>query len=204
MNIRNSSESNPDHVFLAKQAFEAARLAEAMGIADPALVRTDTQSIRRLTAAVRRAGIAMSAADFISNVETPSAGELAELLQSVIAALEASPAPAYEWKGLGRFFPPEDLAELLGVSVSSLKRYQTGERSTPDAIAARLHHLALVVADLAGSYNDIGIRRWFRRKRSLLNGLTPAALLQRDWDPDDEGPQRVRELARSVMNFTPA
>ena len=76
-----------------------------------------------------------------------------------------------------------------------------GDRATPDAVAARLHHLALVVGDLAGSYNDIGIRRWFRRKRSQLDGQPPAALLARDWDPDDEGPRRVRELARSLVDL---
>ena len=59
--------------------------------------------------------------------------------------------------------------------------------------------LALVVGDLAGSYNDIGVRRWFHRKRTLLDGRAPAALLKGNWDPDDEGPMRVRELARELI-----
>ena len=88
------------------------------------------------------------------------------------------------------------------MSVSSLKRYQAGDRDTPDAIAARLHCLALLVSDLAGSYNDIGIRRWFQRKRTQLDGRAPAAFLTGDWDPDDEGPARVRQLARELVSFS--
>jgi hypothetical protein len=99
-------------------------------------------------------------------------------------------------------FPIEDLAALLGISLSSLKRYQQGDRDTPDDVAARLHFLALVVGDLAGSYNDIGIRRWFQRKRTQLDGRAPAAILDGNWDPDDPGPQRVRELARSLVTLT--
>jgi hypothetical protein len=91
---------------------------------------------------------------------------------------------------------------LLTVSVSSLKRYQSGERDTPDDVAARLHFLALVVGDLAGSYNEIGVRRWFHRKRTLLDGRTPASFLKRDWDPDDDGPSRVRQLARALVTMS--
>jgi hypothetical protein len=120
----------------------------------------------------------------------------------IIAALDASPAPEYEWKAVAAMFPPDDLAQLLDLSVSSLKRYQSGERATPDVVAARLHFLALVVGDLAGSYNDTGIRRWFERKRTQLDGRSPAACLKHGWDPDDEGPGRVRELARSLVTLS--
>ena len=119
----------------------------------------------------------------------------------MIAALEASPVPQYEWNGVARVFGADDLAPLLKVSVSSLKRYQSGERDTPDPIAARLHWLALTVGDLAGSYNDIGIRRWFHRKRERLGGRAPLALLRGDWDPDDEGPAQVRQLARELVSL---
>ena len=70
---------------------------------------------------------------------------------------------------------------------------------TPDDVAARLHFLALVISDLAGAYNEIGVRRWFHRERSLLDGKTPGTLLSGDWNPEDEGPQRVRDLARSLV-----
>lgn len=55
---------------------------------------------------------------------------------------------------------------------------------------------------LAGSYNETGIRRWFQRKRTMLDGRTPAALLKREWDPDDEGPRRVRQLARNLVTLS--
>ena len=59
--------------------------------------------------------------------------------------------------------------------------------------------MALIVGDLAGAYNEVGVRRWFERKRTTLNGRAPAALLAGDWNPDDSSPQKVRELARSLV-----
>ena len=199
---RSTSVIDPPDVDVVRLMFEAVRRAEAMGIVDAGTLRADAPAIRQLATKVRRAGIAASAADILNNVEAPSSDDIAQILEVIIAALDASPAPAYEWKGLTRVFQPEDLAELLQVSLSSLKRYQSGERETPDAIAARLHFLALVVGDLAGSYNDMGIRRWFQRKRTQLDGRAPAALLTHNWDPDDEGPVRVRALARNLVTLS--
>jgi len=193
---------DPPALDVARLTFEAARRAEAMGIVEPGFPRADASAIRQLANKVRRAGIGTSAADILNNVDAPSSHDLAELLEMIIAALDASPAPQYEWKGLTRVFPPEDLAELLHVSLSSLKRYQSGERDTPDDVAARLHFLALVVGDLAGSYNDTGIRRWFQRKRTRLDGRSPVSLLKQEWDPDDEGPMRVRALARDLVTLS--
>jgi hypothetical protein len=191
--------------------FEASRRAEAMGLIEPAAVTTaDAPALRHLASRVRRAGIGAAAADRLTevvgedlnNVEAPKAGDVADLLEMLIAALEASPVPKSEWAGLGRVFGADDLAALVNVSVSSLKRYQSGDRDTPDDVAARLHFLALVVSDLAGSYNDIGIRRWFHRKRTLLDGRAPVALLKANWDPDDDGPARVRTLARELVSLS--
>ena len=108
--------------------------------------------------------------------------------------------PSTEWKGLERALGADLLAKLLGVSGSSLHRYATGERPTPDAVAARLHYLALVVGNLAGSYNDIGVRRWFGRPRTQLGGQPPAALLQGAWHTQDEGPTLVQELAATLVD----
>jgi len=182
--------------------FEAARRAEAMGIIDPSQVTSDAAGVRQLANRIRRAGVAASAADLLNNVEVPSGDELVAILHTIIAALDASPVPEYEWGGLARVFAPEDLAALLDISVSSLRRYQSQERETPDDVAARLHFLALVVGDLAGSYNETGIRRWFQRKRTLLDGRAPAALLKRNWDPDDAEPGRIRELARNLVELS--
>ena len=200
--VQIGSDKAPARRDVARLTFEAGRRAEAMGLVDTAPQQADAGTIRQLANHVRRAGIAASAADAINNVEKPSPRELADLLETMIAALEASPVPKYEWGGVARVFGADDLAPLLNVSVSSLKRYQSGERTTPDDVAARLHFLALVVGDLAGSYNDVGIRRWFHRKRSLLDGRTPASLLKNEWDPDAAGPVRVRQLARELVSLS--
>lgn len=121
------------------------------------------------------------------------------LMEEILEAMEASPVPDSEWPAVERVLGPEQLAQLLGVSLSSLRRYAAGTRPTPDAVAVRLHFLALVVGDVAGSYNDVGIRWWFERKRSHLNGDAPSDLLVGDWDPEDSGPARVRALAATLV-----
>lgn len=200
--VQSVSVQIPRQSDVARLTLEASRRAEAMGLLEPGLVRADAGGIRQLANRVRRAGIAASAADLLNNIEVPSAGELATLLGTMIAALENSPAPEFEWHGVERVFSAEELAPLLHVSLSSLKRYQSGERDTPDRVAARLHWLALTLGDLAGSYNDIGIRRWFHRKRERLDGRTPAALLRGEWDADDDGPKQVRQLARELVSLS--
>lgn len=117
----------------------------------------------------------------------------------LLDALEESPLPGTEWVGLERVLGADLLAALTGISSSSLRRYAAGTRETPDDVAARLHFLALVVGDLAGSYNDFGVRRWFSRRRSQLGGQAPADLLQDAWDPQDEEPEKVRALAAALL-----
>lgn len=108
-----------------------------------------------------------------------------------------------EWPALPRCLGFSLLSHLLGVSHSSVRRYVTGTRTTPDRVAARLHFLALVVGDLAGAYDEIGIRRWFDRPRTHLRGKCPAQVLEGDWSPEDEAAARVRELA-GTLGFSPA
>ena len=180
-------------------AIEVWRRAEGMGLVDANASQLDAADITKLLKRVRDAGIARGPALHFDNVEPPSVAEAESLLKLVIAALDSSPAPKFEWPAVSRVIDAEQLAPLLNVSVSSLKRYASGERDTPDDVAARLHHVALIVGDLAGAYNEVGVRRWFERKRTALNGRAPAALLSGDWNPDDTSPQKVRELARSLV-----
>ena len=93
---------------------------------------------------------------------------------------------------------PALLASLVGISVSDVRRHMAAEISTPDMVAARLRFIGLIVADLAGAYNDFGIRRWFERPRSQLGGSTPTGLFVGNWRPSDAGPRQVRELAGSL------
>ena len=173
-----------------------------MGLVEPDARHIDSAAIVRLVDRVREVGIARGPALRFDNVEVPSIEEAESLLRLVISALEASPVAKHEWPAVSRVLDQDHLAALLGISVSSLKRYLSGERDTPDEVAARLHHLALIVGDLAGAYNDVGIRRWFGRKRSALGGRTPASMLKGEWNPDDPGPQQVRELAHSLVTLS--
>ena len=128
---------------------------------------------------------------------------LAALLEKINEALDQSPAPAHEWRILQDVLGLDLLACLLNISQSSARRYLSGSRPTPDTVAGRLHFLAFVVGDLAGAYNDIGVRRWFERQRKRLDGSTPAQALGERWSSDDDGPRQVEELARALRSSPP-
>lgn len=130
---------------------------------------------------------------------TASAREQIAELDGLLRAVEESPVPATEWGAMREIFGDEELTRLLGISASSVKRYAAGERATPGDVADRLHWLAMVVADLVGSYNEFGIRRWFHRPRGQLEGKTPFEALGREWNSDSASACRVRDLARSLV-----
>jgi uncharacterized protein (DUF2384 family) len=188
--------NNPE---IASLAVRILSVAETMG-----LLR-GREPIRRLDRGVLE-GVARSAAtsagigrDVLAELRgADRADRMEPAVRRLYEALERSPAPATEWRSIAAVLGPDLLARLLGVSASSLRRYLAASRRTPDAIAERLHFLALVVADLAGSYNDLGVRRWFERPRALLDGKSPAQLLRGEWRVDDSGPARVRELAAAL------
>lgn len=120
------------------------------------------------------------------------------LLERLLADAEASPRPAGEWQPVLSTLGEDLVARLVGASPSSIRRYGSGSRDTPQAIAERLHFIALVLAELAGSYNDYGMRRWFTRPRSALDGRSPADLMGKDFDPDGPDGERIRQLAESL------
>lgn len=191
---------------IAGPTFGVLKRADAMGLFTKTIPKLDFPAFREVVQSLRKAGIgrqAEPAVDFFT-AGTPSkrfnSGEILRFMKVLTEALEESPAPAYEWRRIATLFQPEpeDLAKLLGISLSSLRRYRSKDRETPDDVAGRLHFLALLTGDLAGAYNDIGVRNWFRRKRALLDGKAPKDLLQGDWRPGDPGPERVRALARSL------
>lgn len=112
--------------------------------------------------------------------------------------IEMSPQPDREWKPVLDVLGGDLLAQLIGASESSIRRYSSGVRPTPQDAAERLHFVAMVLADLAGSYNDYGIRRWFTRPRAALDSLKPADLLG-DFDPDGRDAARVKDLAARLI-----
>jgi len=122
-----------------------------------------------------------------------------QLLASIYERLEECPSPATEWQAVREVLADDELlASLLGIGVVSVRRYAKGDRRCSDAVAARLHWLALVIEQLEGSYNAYGIRRWFQRPRAALDGQTPMDRLQGSWDPDDGAVQPILALARSA------
>jgi hypothetical protein len=123
---------------------------------------------------------------------------LAAAVDQINDQIEMSPQPAGEWAPVTRTLGEELLASLIGVSTSSVRRYAAGARATPQDVAERLHYLALLLADLAGSYNDFGMRRWFTRPRSQLGGRAPAELLG-DFDPDGPDPAAAARLASTLV-----
>jgi hypothetical protein len=188
---------------IARLVYEAARRADAMGIlgAEP-VQRFDVPTARRVAERARAAGVGRVPVAELANVDVPNPAEVQAVLRLLITALEQSPVPQLEWRSVSRVLEPEQLASLLAISLSSLRRYQNGERGTPDDVAARLHFIALVIGDLAGAYNEIGIRRWFQRKRTQLGGRSPASLFGEGWDPDDGGPRKVRSLAAALVSLS--
>ena len=107
--------------------------------------------------------------------------------------------PDSEWAPLTQALGEELLAQLVGISSSSLRRYAAHARATPDDVAGRLHFLALLVADLAGGYNDYGVRRWFTRSRAALGGQAPRDLLGPGFDPEGADAARLRDLAAGLL-----
>jgi hypothetical protein len=124
--------------------------------------------------------------------------DLSPALELLEDDVEHSPLPRHEWGSMLRVLGPDLLGRLVGVSPSSIRRYTAGSRRTPDPVAARLHWLALVVADLAGSYTDVGVRRWFERPRTPLAGRSPAEVLGPAWNPDEPEVEAVRALAEAL------
>jgi hypothetical protein len=107
--------------------------------------------------------------------------------------------PEMEWLRLQDALGDEMLAELVGVSPASERRYSRGERVTPDGVADRLHFLALLVADLSGSYNEYGVRRWFDRPRQALAGRAPRSLLGAGFEPGSADSSALRRLVAGLV-----
>ena len=185
---------------VAYTAIRALTRADAMGLLSQPFTRLDDSAIRELWVVMAEAGIGQAFREELNwTAHDPS--RFSSVLEKTIEALEQSPVPDREWHAIRDVLDLNLLTRLLNVSQPSARRYWSGVRRTPDAVAARLHFLALLVGDLAGTYNDIGVRRWFERPRTHLDGDTPIQALGANWSPEDNGPQRVRSLARALVTF---
>ena len=168
--------------------------ASAMG-----LVSSEPESLDQVLDALEEHSIGnVSVARIRSAIERRNLLAVVDEVDTIVALLDDSPVPQLEWHSAGRLLGHELVERMTAVSSSARRRYETGERATPDGTSARLHFIAMVNADLLGSYNEFGVRRWYVRPRSALRGRSPADVLDGDWTPSDEEPSRVRQLAAAL------
>lgn len=202
-----SIEEPIDNPVVLRALMPVINRAWAMGVALPGEGRPFTLSLRTLKVLLenaRRCGIGRDIGTYIKaapELMQRNPEEAARLFSELSRAIEESPAPAAEWTPMRELFGDAELEILLGTSRQSIARYAKGKRPTPDAIADRLHYLTMVVSDLAGAYNEFGIRRWFHRPRSALDGRSPLQTLGRSWSSDGEPAKKVRALAAALSDI---
>ena len=198
--IRISTVGAPlDRPTLIDPAIRLLRRALALGLLgdNERVDRLDLELVRRIAREASAAGIGQDAAVALLHGDS-GANRLAALIERLDDSLTESPLPDREVPELLRVFDREHLALLTGTSGVSLGRYLAGSRKWPDELATRIHWLALVLSDLAGAYNDFGVRRWFERERTQLDGRSPRQVLGTEWDPASPDVERVRRLAASL------
>lgn len=212
-NVRNTSAPAAlRNIELQKALVQLFVRSAAMGVVpQQALDAAAPQAVAALLKALVKSGLLRSAAVNLApllrqapaELDAGTAGRMTVEVEKLNDALDESPSPATEWGALRETLGETLLAALTGISDTSLRRYAGGQRATPQKVAERLHWLALVVGDLAGSYNAFGIRRWFDRPRQQLAGRSPRAALGADWSVDDAQAARVRSLAQALVGANP-
>jgi len=185
---------------LLGKAFGLVLRASAVGLLTgrERIDRLDLELLRDIARSAAAAGIGKDAA--LGMLESDlSPTRLATLIERLDEALIGSPLPDRELRQLRQTFELDQLGQLLGTSEVSLRRYLAGSRDVPDVVAARAHWLALVVADLGGAYNQIGVRRWFERPRAQLDGRSPREALGANWTPDGVPATSIQVLAAALV-----
>jgi uncharacterized protein (DUF2384 family) len=160
------------------------------------VVHLDRPLLEGVRTCFRTAGIATMPAVGLPDTDDQ---ELEHALDETLAAVDASPHPAGEWAPARDLLDDALLARILGISESSLRRYASGARETPDQIAWRLHVVARMLASLLGSYNAYGVRRWFERPRAMLEGRTPAQVIMSAEHEEDPALGVVFELSDALV-----
>jgi hypothetical protein len=163
----------------------------------PVPARLDLLMVRRIATTAAQVGIGRDAAITLC-ADPLQMSRVPALVGQLTDSLRASPLPRQELGRLTETLDLDAIGRIVGTSPVSLRRYLSGSRETPDDIAARIHWLALTVSDLLGAYNEIGVRRWFDRPRTALEGRSPAQILTAGWDPDDQGARAVQGLASAL------
>ena len=187
----------PDPQSVPHLMLQVVSVAELVGLVDPLAERSRAiDTFAAPTQRLQQPGVGRHAPVAMAHGSPYDMGFVAA---QMLEAIDGSPMPALEWPALLPTLGEELLADLVAVSLTSVRRYASGARRTPDDVADRLHTVALVVASLQGSYNDLGVRRWFHRPRTALSGKAPADVLAGDWSSDDPEVVAVRSLADSLL-----
>jgi hypothetical protein len=88
------------------------------------------------------------------------------------------------------------LGGLVGVPPAAIVKFSKG--SIKPEMVGRVKHIGQEVWCLLGTYDNEGIRRWFRRQRPQLKGKSPAECLQDGWQGDSADAMRVLALAEQL------
>lgn len=105
---------------------------------------------------------------------------------------------------LSKVFNDDDfLSECLNITPSEMRNLNfTKEQKILPEVLYRIDFLYRIVIALDGIYTNLGIYRWFHRKRTQLGDKAPNDILAGDWRPEDEYPQKVLELAEWLLYGT--
>lgn len=190
-----SAESPFGDAVVAGQAARLLAMVESVGLWEPHVLieRLDRAVFVEALEAVAGAGVARYAPFDWENYAEKTPEDFARWIKTVSDDIADSPVPDRELPKLDALFGTDRLAALTGVASSSLRRYLGHDRDVSDEVAGRAHLVARIVSDLAGSYNEQGIRRWFERPRPQLDRRAPKDILHGKWDP--EGPEAARVAA---------
>lgn len=207
-----SAGASSGNIGLQRSLMQLFVRSAAMGVmTHQRLTKLDPEAVRMLLEELGRSGLLRSAPvnlapllrQAAADLDVATAEKMIVEVEKVSDALNESPAPSTEWAAVRETLGDALLAALVGVSDASLRRYASGDRETPQKVAERLHWVAMVVGDLAGSYNSFGIRRWFDRPRSQLGGMSPRLALGEGWGVDDPQAVKVRSLAEALVGANP-
>lgn len=200
--IQNNPTSNPlDNAVLAV-AIDLVLKADAMGLLTKRIdtLHLQLDDIVQVAKDITAHNIGLRVVLSPERWREYSSEDLRKKLLALVEVLEDSPLPDTEWARLTEAISDDILAKLLVISDQSVRRYASGERTTPEEVVARLHFLCLVVGDLRGAYNEDGVRNWFRRPRKTFGDRTPLDLLGKaPWSPADKGPVLIRNFSRSLV-----
>ncbi len=182
-------------------AGEAARLlcrAEASGMWDPPslVTRLDSDVFGQALKGIADCGIATSRVLEWTTYAEKGSDDFGIWIRGIRSQLDENPVPSREMPKLAEVLGPE-LKDLLGISNSAMQRYRHESRDVPDDVAWRGHVLAGIVGDLAGSYNERGIRGWFKRRRPQLGGPPQRRSCR------GSGTRRARTSLRSEISPAP-